>query len=231
MYSPLLAEKPDIVVATPSKALIHLESNNMDLSKSLQNLVIDEADLVLSFGYEDDVRKILSYLPKIYQSFLMSATFTKEIEQLTALVLRKPAILALEDTQEETDSLTQYVVKCSEFEKFLFTFVIVKLKLIKGKILLFVNDIDRCYKLKLFLEQFSVKACVLNSELPLNSRYHIVEEFNRGIYDYLIATDESELKGEQDSEDEEDSDEEEKKEKKDDDDEAEKGKKKTELGM
>lgn len=199
----MLAEKPDIVVATPSKALTHLEANNMDLKESLENLVIDEADLVLSFGYEDDVRKILSYLPKIYQSFLMSATFTKEIEQLTALVLRKPAILALEDTQEETDALTQYVVKCTEFEKFLFAFVIIKLRLIKGKILLFVNDIDRCYKLKLFLEQFSIKSCVLNSELPLNSRYHIVEEFNRGIYDYLIATDESELKGEQDSDDEE----------------------------
>lgn len=116
--------------------------------------------------------------------------------------MRKPAVLALEDTKEETDSLTQYVVKCTEFEKFLFTFVIIKLRLIKGKILLFVNDIDRCYKLKLFLEQFSIKSCVLNSELPLNSRYHIVEEFNRGIYDYLIATDESELKGEQDSDNE-----------------------------
>lgn len=35
-------------------------------------------------------------------------------------------------------------------------------------------------------------------------RYHIVEEFNRGIYDYLIASDEAELKGELDSDDEED---------------------------
>lgn len=229
----MLAEKPDIVVATPSKALIHLESNNMQVSETLQNLVIDEADLVLSFGYEDDLRKILTYLPKIYQSFLMSATFTKEIEQLTALVLRKPAVLALEDTKEETDSLTQYVVKCTEFEKFLFAFVIIKLKLIKGKILLFVNDIDRCYKLKLFLEQFSIKACVLNSELPLNSRYHIVEEFNRGIYDYLIATDESELKGEQDSEDEADSsdDEEEKEEVDEENEEEEKGKKKSILDI
>ncbi|EIE86484.1 hypothetical protein RO3G_11195 [Rhizopus delemar RA 99-880] len=209
LQRPLLLEKPDIIVSTPSKTLTHLEAQNMVLSESLENLVIDEADLVLSFGYEDDVRKILSFLPKIYQSFLMSATFTKEIEELTALVLRKPAILALEDSEEEASSLTQYVVQCSEFEKFLFTFVIIKLRLIKGKILLFVNDIDRCYKLKLFLEQFSIKSCVLNSELPLNSRYHIVEEFNRGIYDYLIATDESELKGEQDSEDE---DEEEKKE-------------------
>lgn len=82
----------------------------------------------------------------------------------------------------------------------------VKLRLIRGKVIFFVNDIDRCYRLKLFFEQFAIKACVLNSELPLNSRYHIVEEFNRGKYDYLIATDESELKGEMDSEDEENED-------------------------
>jgi len=44
--------------------------------------------------------------------------------------------------------------------------------------------------LKLFLEQFSIKSCVLNSELPHNSRCHIVDEFNRGIYDYIVATDE-----------------------------------------
>ena len=66
-----------------------------------------------------------------------------------------------------------------------------KLKLIKGKTIVFVNSVDRCYRLKLFLEQFSIKSCVLNSELPLNSRYHTVQEFNKGVYEYIIATDES----------------------------------------
>jgi ATP-dependent RNA helicase DDX56/DBP9 len=130
----------------------------------------------------------------------------------------------MEDTQEETDSLTQYVIQSSESEKFLYTFIIIKLRLIKGKIILFVNDIDRCYKLKLFLDQFSIKACVLNSELPLNSRYHIVEEFNRGIYDYLIATDESELKGELDSDDEDEKEDEEEEKEEEEDEEEEKAK-------
>ncbi|KAI9257975.1 P-loop containing nucleoside triphosphate hydrolase protein [Phascolomyces articulosus] len=209
LQRPMLAEKPDIIVSTPSKVLAHLEADNMNLRESLEMLVIDEADLVLSFGYEQDVRKILTYLPKIYQSFLMSATFTQDIENLKQLVLRKPAILRLEEEEDENDYLTQYMITCSEFEKFLYTFVIIKLRLIRGKIILFVNDIDRCYKLKLFLEQFSIRSCVLNSELPLNSRYHIVEEFNRGIYDYLIASDEATLKGEMDSEDEMDEDDEE----------------------
>ena len=78
-------------------------------------------------------------------------------------------------------------------------FVIFKLKLIKGKCILFVADIDRSYRLKLFLEQFGVKGCVLNSELPVNSRCHVVDEFNKNVYDIIIASDENEVLGDEDS--------------------------------
>lgn len=55
--------------------------------------------------------------------------------------------------------------------------------------MIFVNDVDKCYRLKLFLQQFYISAAVLNAEVPLNSRLHILEEYNRGVFDYLIATD------------------------------------------
>ena len=70
--------------------------------------------------------------------------------------------------------------------------MIFKLKLIKGKCIIFVGDIDRCYRLKLFFEQFGIRSCVLNSELPINSRIHVVEEFNKNVYDIIIASDEHE---------------------------------------
>ena len=88
--------------------------------------------------------------------------------------------------------------RCSEDDKFLLMLALLKLQFgehlaplpmtarrtIKGKTLVFVNGIDRCYRLdlaymrlagdvvrlKLFLEQFSIKSCVLNSELPINTR-------------------------------------------------------------
>ncbi|THU86224.1 DEAD-domain-containing protein [Dendrothele bispora CBS 962.96] len=211
----LLAERPDIVVATPSRALSSLQSKTLIVS-SLDSLVIDEADLILSYGHDDDIRQIFSgpYLPKVYQSFLMSATMTEDVELLKGLTLRSPAILKLEANEDEAALLSQYAVKCSEVDKFLLTYVILKLKLVKGKCLIFVNDVDRSYRLKLFLEQFSIKSCVLNSELPLNSRYHTVQEFNKGVYDYIIATDES---GTQGAEDDSDSDSEEEEEENDDD--------------
>jgi ATP-dependent RNA helicase DDX56/DBP9 len=61
-----------------------------------------------------------------------------------------------------------------------------------------VSDIDRCYRLKLFLEQFGTKSCILNSELPVNSRIHVVEEFNKDVYDIIIASDEHEVLGDED---------------------------------
>ncbi|TFY52873.1 hypothetical protein EVG20_g10365, partial [Dentipellis fragilis] len=188
----LLSDKPDIVVGTPSKILSLLQSKALSLT-ALDSLVIDEADLILSYGHDEDVRQIFGggFLPKVYQSFLMSATMTEDVATLKGLALRSPVILKLEEDEDEAANLTQYSVRCSEVDKFLLTYVILKLKLIKGKCIMFVNDVDRCYRLKLFLEQFSIKSCVLNSELPLNSRYHVVQEFNKGVYDYIIATDES----------------------------------------
>lgn len=66
--------------------------------------------------------------------------------------------------------LTSVQCSCSEEDKFLLLYVILKLKLIKGKCLIFVNDTDRGYRVKLFLEKYGIKSGVLNAELPFNSR-------------------------------------------------------------
>ena len=187
----LLSEKPDIVVATPSRALACLQSGDLVIRDSLQSLVIDETDLVLSYGYDADVKAILheGFLSRTHQTFLMSATLDDDTNALRGLMLKDPVVLRLEHDPTTAANLTQYYVYTSEQDKFLLVYVILKLRLIRGKCLLFVNDIDRCYRLKLFLEQFGLRTCVLNEELPVNSRFHIVEEFNKGKYDYIIATD------------------------------------------
>lgn len=64
---------------------------------ALESLVIDEADLILSYGHDEDVRQIFSggFLPKVFQSFLMSATMTEDVEALKGLALRSPVSLYL----------------------------------------------------------------------------------------------------------------------------------------
>lgn len=191
----VLNAKPDIVIGTPSRILMHVKSGNLDISSSLEWLIIDEADLVLSFGYEDDLKKLVSYFPNTYQSFVTSATFTDDINALKNLVLKNPVTLQLKESAlPSNDRLTQYHVICeTEEDKFLLLCALLKLRLVQGKCLIFVNSITRCYRVKLFLEQFSLFCCVLNSELPVNCRCHTVEQFNKGLYDYIIATDETHI--------------------------------------
>ncbi|KAL9029953.1 MAG: hypothetical protein Q9196_001863 [Gyalolechia fulgens] len=193
----LLATSPDIVISTPARAALSISNSSYSVDNT-SLLVIDEADLVLSYGYEEDLQNVAKSIPRGVQTILMSATLTAEVETLKNLYCRDPVVLELEDQEGNDGGLTQYVVRCTEDEKFLLSFVIFKLKLIKGKCIVFVADIDRCYRLKLFLEQFGIKTCVLNSGLPVNSRFHVVEEFNKGVYDIIIASDESEVLGEED---------------------------------
>ncbi|CAI5760648.1 unnamed protein product [Candida verbasci] len=187
----LLLNKPEIIISTPSKLVQVLEKTETDLS-TVSNLTIDEVDLVLSFGYLDDLKTLESYLPikKNLQTFLMSATINEEINDLKSRYCTKPAIIKLNEENNQ-NNLVQFYAKTTEFDKFLLAYVIFKLNLIKGKSIIFVNNIDRGYRLKLFLEQFGIRCCILNSELPINSRLHIVEEFNKNVYNLLIATDES----------------------------------------
>lgn len=190
----LLQDAPDILVSTPARAIQNLNKGSISL-QGLTHLVIDEADLVLSYGYENDIDALAQAIPRRVQTILMSATLTTEVDTLKGMLCTEPAILKVEEKEEEGQDLVQYVVRCGEDEKFLLIYVILKLQLIKGKTIIFVADVDRSYHLKLYLEQFGIKSCVLNSELPVNSRLHVVQEFNKGVYDIIIAADDQEVIG------------------------------------
>ena len=46
----LLRDRPDIVVATPAGLVTYVRNGQLNLKKSVDTLVVDEADLILSFG-------------------------------------------------------------------------------------------------------------------------------------------------------------------------------------
>lgn len=58
-------ERPDIVVGTPSRVMAHIQAGNLCLKESMEYLIIDEADLVFSFGYEEDIKSLLKYIEGI----------------------------------------------------------------------------------------------------------------------------------------------------------------------
>ncbi|GLU20165.1 hypothetical protein SLE2022_363770 [Rubroshorea leprosula] len=197
-----LAGPPDILVTTPKCVRDCLSAGLLrpsSINDSLEILVLDEADLLLQFGFGDDLKELTAVLPKRCQCLLMSATSGTEVEQLKKLILHNPFILTLSEVEDAKDevipkNVQQFWIPCSTSDKLLYVFALLKLELVLKKVLIFTNTIDMGFRLKLFLEKFGIKSAILNAELPQNSRLHILEEFNAGLFDYLIATDDSQTK-------------------------------------
>ncbi|KAI8534727.1 hypothetical protein RHMOL_Rhmol10G0119300 [Rhododendron molle] len=197
-----LAGPPDILVSTPA-CLQSCFSKGVLLPASVQDslsfLVLDEADLLLSYGYEDDIKSLTAHIPRRCQCLLMSATSSADVEKLKKLILHNPFILTLPDVGDTKDEIIpknvqQFWISCSARDKIIYILALMKLDLVQKKVLIFANTIDASFRLKLFFEKFGIKSAVLNAELPQNSRLHILEQFNAGLFDYLIATDDSQLK-------------------------------------
>lgn len=196
-----LAGPPDILVTTPkcirdclAAGLLQLAS----ISESLEILVLDEADLLLQFGFGDDLKALTPAIPRSCQCLLMSATSSPDVDQLKKLILHNPFVLTLSevDVKDEVISknVQQFWISCSASDKLLYVLALLKLELVLKKVLIFTNTIGAGFRLKLFFEKFGIRSAILNAELPQNSRLHILEEFNAGLFDYLIATDDSQTK-------------------------------------
>ena len=210
----LLRASPDIILATPSKAKIYLQKGHFSIYNGLfDTFVLDEADLILAFGHGDDMRVIATALRNgstsstrsadsekkreilSLQAILMSATISVQLEELEGLILHRPAIVKLENEamrpnkSTEAGKLIQFYVALPPEDKYLLLYVFLRLGILQGKGIIFVNSVEEAYRLRLFLSKFAIRAAALNSELPLKSRTHMLDEFNRGVFELLIATD------------------------------------------
>ncbi|CAI7791010.1 unnamed protein product [Closterium sp. NIES-54] len=86
-------------------------------------------------------------------------------------------------------NIRQFAVRCEEKDKLLHLLALIRLQLLQKKVLIFTSTVEAGFRVKLFLEQFGIRASVLNSELPVASRLHILHDFNAGKFFFLIATD------------------------------------------
>eukprot|EP00871_Galdieria_phlegrea_P001868 jgi/Galph1/2682/GphlegSOOS_G1332.1 len=189
----------NILVTTPATFRSYLEEQNLRLTSidSLRWLIVDEADLLFSFGYENDMNHILSSIPSHIQSVFVSATLDSDVNHFLQFFGAKrdfEKLLIKEVAKDEVDAslaVHHYVQVSTEEDKYLVVFALLKLQVVTGKLLIFVNTVERGFRLKLLLEQFYIRTSLLNAELPLHSRLHCVDQFNRTSNAILIATDEA----------------------------------------
>ena len=98
----------DILVATPGRLLDLMQQGVLDLGQ-VQILVLDEADRMLDMGFIHDVKKVLAAVPKAKQSLLFSATFSDEIRELAATLLRDPQSVQVTPRNTTVQRITQII--------------------------------------------------------------------------------------------------------------------------
>ncbi|XP_020825920.1 LOW QUALITY PROTEIN: ATP-dependent RNA helicase DDX55 [Phascolarctos cinereus] len=120
----------NIIVATPGRLedMFRRKAEGLDLAncvKSLDILVLDEADRLLDMGFEASINTILEFLPKQRRTGLFSATQTQEVENLVRAGLRNPVRISVKEkgvaassTQKTPSRLQNYYMVCRADEKF-----------------------------------------------------------------------------------------------------------------
>lgn len=125
-----LTRRANIVIGTPGRLedMFRRKADGLDLAscvKSLDVLVLDEADRLLDMGFEASLNTILGYLPKQRRTGLFSATQTQELEKLVRAGLRNPVRITVKEKgvaatsmQKTPSRLSNYYTICRTEDKF-----------------------------------------------------------------------------------------------------------------
>jgi ATP-dependent RNA helicase RhlE len=98
----------DILIATPGRLLDLINQKYISL-KNIKYFVLDEADRMLDMGLVQDVKRIISQLPKVRQTMLFSATMPKEISKLVDSILKDPVKIQVTPVSSTIDAIEQAV--------------------------------------------------------------------------------------------------------------------------
>lgn len=124
------SEGGHILIATPGRLedLLFRKKDGLDLGvhvKSLEVLVLDEADRLLDMGFEVSINTILGFLPKQRRTGLFSATQTEEVEALVRAGLRNPVRVVVREKASKSKSeqrtpstLKNFYTICESEKKF-----------------------------------------------------------------------------------------------------------------
>lgn len=186
-----LVKGVNILISTPGRLLDHLQNTKAFVYHNLQILVIDEADRILSIGFEDEMRQIIKCIPKERQTMLFSATQTKKVEDLARLSIKdKPVYVGVEeeDTKATVATLEQgYVVTPSD-KRFLLLFTFLK-KNLKKKVMVFFSS---CAAVKFYgelLNYIDIPVMDIHGKQKQNKRTTTFFQFCNAKTGIMLCTD------------------------------------------
>lgn len=175
-----------IIVATPGRLLDHMRRGTIRL-KSVNTLILDEADRMLDMGFLPDIRQIMAELPAKKHTLLFSATFPPEIEQLVKSFLHDPAVVDLAPSAPAAN-ITQMIYPVSRSQKEALLQALLELENISSA-LIFSRTKHGADHLANTLQRLGKSVTVIHSDRSQIQREQALKGFTERKFQLLVATD------------------------------------------
>ena len=177
----------DIVIATPGRLLDHMQRGTIRLD-GVETLVLDEADRMLDMGFISDIRKILKTMRRERQTLLFSATFSKEIKQLTSEFMRSPMEIQVARQNATADQISQVVHPVDRNRKR----ELLSHMIGEGnwrQVLVFTRTKHLANRLSQQLERDGLSSAAIHGNKSQAARTRALADFKKGDIRVLVATD------------------------------------------
>ncbi len=181
----MFSKGADIVVATPARLLDHLRRHTFR-TKMCHTLIIDEADVMVSMGFYEDVINVASALEE-HQTALFSATYPPKVEALCMNLLHEPQVIEIQNESVHPQDIGYYYRSVHPDHKL--DTLASMLKKMSGSAIVFCNRRKTAEFVTKGLKERGLKASFTHSELEPQERKKIMERFRNQEIRILCATD------------------------------------------
>jgi ATP-dependent RNA helicase RhlE len=177
----------EILVATPGRLLDLVGQKAVDL-RTVQILVLDEADRMLDMGFIPDIKRIINMIPGSRQTLLFSATFSDEIRKLSAQFLKDPLTVEVARRNTPAELVTQWAHMVESKRKRELLAHLVKTNNWE-QVLVFCKTKHGANRLAYQLERDGINAAAIHGNKSQNARIEALESFKENKVRVLVATD------------------------------------------
>jgi superfamily II DNA/RNA helicase len=181
--------KVDFVVATPGRLIDLYKDNILDL-KQVKALVFDEADRMFDMGFKDDMKFLLSRIPKERQLMVFSATMNLDVMTTVYQFGSDPTEINISKDATKADNVKDELFHVGQEEKPQILFSLLNLHKPKQAIVFtnFKNNVERIAQ---FLIDNGIPAVPISSLLSQSQRNKVMELFKEvdNQYNIMVATD------------------------------------------
>ncbi|MBO9717432.1 MAG: ATP-dependent RNA helicase RhlB [Pseudoxanthomonas sp.] len=186
----LLQKGVDVIIATPGRLIDYVKQHKVVSLHACEICVLDEADRMFDLGFIKDIRFLLRRMPirTERQTLLFSATLSHRVLELAYEHMNEPEKLVVETESITAARVRQKLYYPSDEEKL--PLLIGLLSRSEGaRTMVFVNTKAFVERVARALERAGYRVGVLSGDVPQKKRETLLNRFQKGQLEILVATD------------------------------------------